>query len=149
VVAALLLSIGLVVAGLRLTAKFGATVVSAPISVQFIGVDNKDNIPIPDGGETTFWIKFTNNTTKTQSLALYSTVYDVSGGKVWSGLYDNATGSELPDSEYGTNYKKLVMAPSGESVVKIVLADVSANPGDSWIWNGGTGFSIFIDNISA
>ncbi len=147
-VIALIASIGVAVAAIRLTAKFGATIVSAPITWQFIGVDNSDNIPIPEGGETTFWIKFTNNTNKQENLALYSTVWDVSTGKVWAGLYDNATGNELPDSDYGSGYKSLIMLPNSDNVVKVVLAaQPSAQAGDYWIWGLNTGFSIFIDNV--
>jgi len=147
-VIALIASIGVAVAAIRLTVKFGATIVSAPITWQFIGVDNSDNIPIPVGGETTFWIKFTNQTNKQENLALYSTVWDVSGGKVWAGLYDNATGNELPNSDYGPGYKKLIMLPNSDNVVKVVLAaQPSAQIGDYWIWGLNTGFSIFIDNV--
>jgi len=146
-VIALIASVGLAVAALRLTVRFGATVVSAPITWQFIGVDNSENIPIPDGGETTFWISFTNQSGKFQGVEVYSTVWDVSGGKVWSGLYDNATGNELPDSDYGANYKRLDLNAGQTRVVKVVLADVNANPGDYWIWGLNTGFSLFLDNI--
>jgi hypothetical protein len=148
-VIALIVSIGIVAAALRLTVKFGATVVSQPITWQFIGVDNSDNIPIPLNGETTFWIKFTNHVNKQENLALYSTVWDVSEGKVWVGLYDNATGNELPNSGYGTNYKALIMLPNSDNVVKVVLAaQPSAQAGDYWIWGLNTGFSIYIDNVA-
>ena len=148
-VIALITSIGVAVAAIRLTVKFGATIVGAPITWQFIGVDNSDNIPIPVGGETTFWIRFHNNTNKQENLALYPTVWDVSTGKVWAGLYDNATGNELPPSDYGFGYKRLIMLPSGDNVVKVVLAaQPSAQVGDYWIWGLNTGFSIFIDNVA-